>query len=203
MDPETVRKMLQEVAQQQVTLTWWTYLVFAIIAAASAYVGAYLKKKGESYATREDFDTLLDQVKKTNQATEQIKTAIARRSDFEKQVLLDQYKLVVDLETKIMTVATNLNRERSGTHVPDFIKDGDIVPLTQVFEQLAICRWLLRDRFHELLERQSQLLLKIANERDEDSLKRLVVEFAKSATSFSEAMEEVFKIGTITWGTEA
>ncbi len=33
MDPEAVRKMLQEVTQQQLTLTWWTYLIFAIIAA--------------------------------------------------------------------------------------------------------------------------------------------------------------------------
>jgi hypothetical protein len=202
MEPEAVQKMLTEVIQQeQVTLAWWTYVVFGIVAVLSAYLGAYLKKKGENYATKEDFDALLDQVKKTNQATEEIKTTIARRSDFEKQVLLDQYKLVIDLQTKIMSVATNLNRVRSGVQIPDFIKDLDIVPLTHVFEQVAINRWLLKDRFHELLLQQAQLLLKIANEKNEESLKRLSMQFEEQVTNFSKAMDEVFMIAKITSGT--
>jgi hypothetical protein len=196
MNPEEVSKMLQEVIQQQqVTLTWWTYIVFALIAVLSAYLGAYFKKRGETYATREDFDILLDQVKKTNWSTEQIKTTIARRSDFEMQVLLDRYKMVVDLEIKISSVATNLNRLRMGTHVPDFIKDGDIVPLTQVFEQLSINCWLLGDLFHELLLYQSHLLLSMANERDGTSWG----EYEESVTHFSRAMDKVFKISAITW----
>lgn len=203
MNSETVRKMLQEVIQQQqVTLTWWTYLIFAVIAVLSTYVGAYLKKKGETFATKEDFNVLLAQVKKTNRATEQIKTAIARRSDFEKQILLDQYKMVVDLETDIMTISTNLNRLRSGAQVPEFIVGGDIVPLTRVFEQLAINRWLLRDQFYSLLLRQAQLLLAIANEREPGSLRNLMGEWERSVTNFSEVMDRVFKISRITWNAD-
>jgi hypothetical protein len=203
MNPEAVRKMLQEVIQQQqVTLTWWTYLIFAVLAVLSTYLGAYLKKKGETFATREDFNVLLAQVKKTNRATEQIKTAIAKRSDFEKQILLDQYKMVVDLETNIMTISTNLNRLRSGTQIPEFIVDGDIVPLTRVFEQLAINRWLLRDQFHSLFLHQARLLLAIANERDAGLLRKLLGEWEQSVTNFSEAMDRVFKISTITWNAD-
>jgi len=203
MNPEAVRTMLQEVIQQQqVTLAWWTYLIFAVIAVPSNYFGAYLKKKGETFATREDFNVLLAQVKKTNRAAEQIKTAIARRSDFEKQILLDQYKMVVDLETNIVTISTNLNRRRSGTQVPEFIVDGDIVPLTRVFEQLAVNRWLLRDQFHSLLLHQAQLLLAIANERDAGSLGKLLGEWEQSVTNFSEAMDKVFKISKITWNVD-
>ncbi|WP_309728131.1 hypothetical protein [Chamaesiphon sp. OTE_75_metabat_556] len=205
MDLEAVRKMLQEVIQQQpVTLTWGTYLVFALIAMLSAYLGAYLKKKGETYATREDFYMVLDQVKKTNRATEEIKTAIARRSDFEMQVLLDRYKLVVDCETKIQTIATNVNRLRSGVQVPpDFIKDEDIVPLTQVFEQLSINHWLLGDSFHDLLLFQSKLLLTIANEKDSAKLATHTEKYQQSLIAFSKAMDDTFKISTITWSGEA
>lgn len=204
MDLETVRKMLQEVIQQQpVTLTWWTYLVFALIAILSAYLGAYLKKKGETYATREDFYMVLDQVKMTNRATEEIKTAIARRSDFELQVLSDRYKMIVDCETKIQTIATNVNRLLNGAQVPsDFIQGEEIVPLSQVQEQISINKFLLGERFYNLLISQSKLLLDMATKQKDpdkvqDSLQELLSKYKQSLTEFGDFMDKTFKINEI------
>ena len=42
------------------------------------------------------------------------------------------------------------------------MKDGDIVPLTEVFEGLLADKFLIGERFHNILSNQGQLLLKIA-----------------------------------------
>ena len=42
-----------------------------------AYLGAYLKKKGENLATREDIDDLVDQVKAVTKATKEIEAKIS------------------------------------------------------------------------------------------------------------------------------
>lgn len=44
------------------------------------FLGAYAKKKGESLATKEDFDSLLEQLKKTTATTEGIKADMAKGS---------------------------------------------------------------------------------------------------------------------------
>ena len=201
MDPEAVRKMLQEVIQQEgITLSWWTYLMFAAIAALSAYFGAYFKKRGENYATKRDFNDLLDQVKKTNQATEEIKTSIGRRSDFEQKIVLDQYEKAVALETKIITISTNLNRIRSGIKVLGLIDGPDFLPpLTEVYEELETYRWLLKGRLHGLLTGQADLLQDIARDLKSMGNKHQAFrqKFLKSTEDFSKAMDAVFKIKNI------
>ncbi len=53
-------------------------LLFTFVAAgAGAYVGSYLKKKGENLATREDIDGLVQQVSAVTKATKAIEAQIS------------------------------------------------------------------------------------------------------------------------------
>jgi hypothetical protein len=54
------------------------YLVMMIAGGIGAYIGAYLKRKGENFATKEDFNSIVDQMKEMTLAT---KTIEARISD--------------------------------------------------------------------------------------------------------------------------
>src|SRR5882762_7793199 len=68
--------------------------------------------------------------------TKQITLKLEKRSNFEEKVLLDRYEVIRQLGTRLGRVETNLRRIRRGTEVKGFMKDGDIVPLTEVFEGL-------------------------------------------------------------------
>ena len=61
-------------------LPWWSYLIALIFPFIGGYLVAYAKKKGEGLATKEDFYSLLEQVKATTVATEEIKTEMAKGS---------------------------------------------------------------------------------------------------------------------------
>lgn len=57
-------------------------LVFAVSFLASligSYLGAYFKRKAENLATKEDFEDLLGQVKKSTELTEQIKLDLSHK----------------------------------------------------------------------------------------------------------------------------
>lgn len=56
------------------------YVVLFVIAGLGAYLGSYLKKKGENLATHEDIDKLVKQVSVVTIATKQIEATISRAS---------------------------------------------------------------------------------------------------------------------------
>jgi hypothetical protein len=56
------------------------YGILLVTAGAGGYLGAYLKKKGENLATREDIDKLVAQVSAVTAATKQIEARIDRAS---------------------------------------------------------------------------------------------------------------------------
>jgi hypothetical protein len=51
-------------------------IVTALVAGVAAYLGSYLKKKGENLATHEDIDKLVSQVSAVTAATKQIESQI-------------------------------------------------------------------------------------------------------------------------------
>lgn len=57
----------------------WFWLFTVICAAGGAYLGAYLKKKGENLATHEDLDELVAQMKATTEATKAIEARISNQ----------------------------------------------------------------------------------------------------------------------------
>ena len=78
MDPEQY-KLLQHAVREGLASTQWLFFIVSfVLAAMGVYFGAYLKKKAESIASHEDFETVLDEVTKQTEATGQIQTTLQK-----------------------------------------------------------------------------------------------------------------------------
>lgn len=76
MDPEQY-KLIQQAVREGLVSTQWVFIVVSfILAALGAYLGAYLKKKGETIASHEDFETVLAELEKQAKATGRIQTTL-------------------------------------------------------------------------------------------------------------------------------
>jgi hypothetical protein len=137
-----------------------------------------------------------------DQYKKEVELRLQRRSNFEERILLDRYTILRDIQSRIQRVMTDLNRRRSGTEVEGLMRGKDIVPLTEIFELIATNRYLITDRFYEILSRQAQLGIEYANAPDTDLMK-VKSEYMELEKSFDAAMNEVFGIDKITWETRA
>jgi hypothetical protein len=72
-----MRALLEQYLGGGVHLALWSYVALALVTLVGAFLGAYLKKRGEEFATKQDFQEILYRVKKTTEATEEIKAAIS------------------------------------------------------------------------------------------------------------------------------
>jgi hypothetical protein len=80
MTPEQFAKLIDDGIKNGITSASWRLIIFSILAAfVGAWVGGYLKKKSEHYATKEDFDELLRQVIETTKATEAIRLEMGEK----------------------------------------------------------------------------------------------------------------------------
>lgn len=85
MSPDQIKSIVETTLNDGLGFPWWAYLLAFVAAFFGSYVGAYAKRKAENLATKEDFDELLSQVKKTTEETEKIKTDISRVSWVDQQ----------------------------------------------------------------------------------------------------------------------
>jgi hypothetical protein len=87
MDKETIQQIAAEVvAQLPLGDRYWMYMylvinvaVVAVAAALAAWFGSFLKTKGQNFATKQDFDELLRQLRTNTDAVETIKSEIGQR----------------------------------------------------------------------------------------------------------------------------
>lgn len=81
MSEALIREIAQQIFHEQILLNWKFYLIFMLLilvaSCGSAFVASYFKKRGETYATKADFDELLNQLKQTTKSTEEIKIAVS------------------------------------------------------------------------------------------------------------------------------
>jgi hypothetical protein len=124
---------------------------------------------------------------------------LQRRSNFEERVLLDRYTLLRDIHTKIGKVTTDLNRVKSGSTVKGLEVNGELVPLTEVGDLIERNRYLITERFRDILLSQCQLELEYANTKDPTIIKKQVAEYLELELAFDKAMNEVFGLDKITW----
>ncbi|WP_153130494.1 hypothetical protein [Dechloromonas hortensis] len=85
MSPEQIKSIVETALKDGLAFPWWAYFVAFVIPFVGSYFGSYAKRKAENLATKEDFDELLSQVKKTTEETEKIKTDISRVSWVDQQ----------------------------------------------------------------------------------------------------------------------
>lgn len=127
-------------------------------------------------------------------------TLLKRRSAFEDKVLSDRFALITGLSARLERVMTNLNRLRSGQPAPDgFMKQNEIVPLTEIFEDLVVHRLVLGDDFYGLFLNQAELALKVANVRSPEDWAKSGDEWTRLREEIRLAAEAAFGISKIRW----
>ncbi len=187
---ESLKQSFDEENPVEALMVWATkyspgVLALLIVATAAVYVLKLLTEK----VVANQFELY----------TKQTELRLKNRSDFEQRILVDQYELVSDLAERLGRIATDLNRNRSGTSIEGLFRDGDIVPLTEVFELLTSKRYLLKQRFYEIFLNQAQTILSSAKSNDKDELGRLEAQYKRNLESLYETMNEVFGIERISW----
>ena len=91
--------------------SWALTLVPFLSAGAGAYLGSYLKKKGENLATHEDIGKLVDQVRAVTTTTKEIEAKISsdvwdrqQRWELKREVLFKAAKQLADLEDAVLAL---------------------------------------------------------------------------------------------------
>lgn len=76
MKAERIQALAQAIVAEQAP-SWWSWIVWvaliAVASAAGAFAGAYLRKRGENYATKQDFDELKERLRETTAVAEQVR----------------------------------------------------------------------------------------------------------------------------------
>lgn len=80
MSPEDIRAVVEAAIRDGLRFPWWSYMLAVLLSMSGAYIGAYFKRKAEDRATQENFDKLREQLRKTTQDTEEIKTTLSRKN---------------------------------------------------------------------------------------------------------------------------
>ena len=87
MGIDEAEKIIGFLESHHFSLVWWNYLLVGFLAILGGYVGSYLRKKGELKAISEDFESILAQVKKQAEETENIKIQFEKQfSAFESEL---------------------------------------------------------------------------------------------------------------------
>ena len=210
MEVEDIRKLLDEYVANGVHLSLWSYLILAVVTLIAGFSGAYMKKRGENYATKQDFDDILERVKETTKTTEEVKAVInrsskelelklERRSEFEQQILLERYKLVCEFAQRLSQITTDLNRAYHGKKVEGLFDGNEVVPLTAVFEDLAAKKFQLSEQFHRYFYRQAQVVLSLANLEDKESRRDTESKYLQNLAQLTEMANAEFGTDKVSW----
>ena len=173
-------------------LTWaanYSMPVLILLAIGSAFT--FVFQKIVEKAVEAQFD----------RRTKRIELLLEKRSNFEEKVLLDQYKTVADLQTKLSRVGADLRRARGGVNVKGLYKDNEILPLSAIFLELEAKQFLLRKEFHTLLLQEANNLLKFANTKAQEEASTLMLEYQQLNDEFHAEMNDWFGVDRICWFT--
>jgi hypothetical protein len=78
MDYEQIKTIVEEVINNATIVDWWIYVLIIAFSAIGGFIGAYLKKKGENLATKEDIEIITEKIEKIrSQYSEQLETVKA------------------------------------------------------------------------------------------------------------------------------
>ena len=140
MNPDTLREIVEDAVYHadrlRIVIDVLLVVVVGIAGAIGSYWGAYLKTRGKNLATKDDFDNLLEQGRKTTQATEEVRRQIQGWSEFRDKVLMERYTLIKDINQRLETVRIGWERLKKGLPTRLEIVNGETLMLT---ESTPIC----------------------------------------------------------------
>ena len=159
MDIETAN-IIKDAVQDGFASSSWILLLCTLIGAAiGAFIGSYLKRKGEQRAINEDFGAILRQIHAQTRVSEEVKRDIAKelsrfenrlnnRSEFEQHLLLERYKLISQFASRFGRLTTDLNRRWHGKKVEGLFDGNELLPLTAIYEDLSASSFQLSEKFY-------------------------------------------------------
>lgn len=125
MQPTELKLVIEEAFRQGFAYPWWALLMGIVGSAIGAVVGAYLSKRGEARAIRDDFDQIRNQLKTTTEDTEQIKELLSSKAWRSQQQwsALEQYysSLLTNLHAFRLALSglADYYMEPGSEHTPD------------------------------------------------------------------------------------
>lgn len=129
MDPKQLQELITQAVTESSKIEWWAYFLFFLMALAGSFVGAYLKKKAENYASKEDFNNLLEQVKKTSEATEKIKNEFyLTKATYDKYI-----ETVMTYYSNVYRYYRSCQKAARATHIQ--YSNGSMVTTKELWEQ--------------------------------------------------------------------
>jgi len=78
MDTELIMQIANEIVTEKILHNWEFYVIIFVLFFLSSFVRSYLTGRGKQYARKSDIDAILDELKKTTRATEEIKSNIEK-----------------------------------------------------------------------------------------------------------------------------
>jgi hypothetical protein len=113
------------------------FVTTALGAGIGAYLGSYLRKKGENLATHEDIDKVLDQVSAVTKTTKQIEARISNE--------VWQKERKSDLQLKLIDSVNTLTSQ----YLQSFISDHNQVPTLEWFSSFSATDAAVKALFDE------------------------------------------------------
>lgn len=130
MSDESILELVRQAIEGQVLVSWRFYLVLVAVVflttAASNFLAAYFRTRGARYATKADFDELLNELRESTKATEEIKRTISHEAWLERERSITRRGKLEDLLRAVYELHLWLDREKdhalfdgSASEVPD------------------------------------------------------------------------------------
>jgi hypothetical protein len=131
MTPEQVKLFIEEALRGGIWFPWWLYVIAGVCTFLGAFLGAYAKRKGENWATKEDFKIVIQQLQATTSLTESIKSDIARVSWVDQkrwELKRDLYSMLLEGLYEEKSALVRLAKEEKGSVVaPEFANLKELI----------------------------------------------------------------------------
>src|ERR1700689_1834778 len=119
-------------------------LFFALFAGVGAFLGSYLKRKGENLATQEDIDKLVRQIRAVTEATKEIEAKISndmwdrqKRWEMKREVVFGETKGVGLVMDKLPSLHSAYRSERESVEKGNPEWHGGISKAIAAFSEAA------------------------------------------------------------------
>lgn len=117
MSEAVIREIARQIIQEQLLQNWIFYSVLLALllvsSVASGFIASYIRKRGETYATKADLAELVAQLRATTEAAEQVKTAIAHTDWSVKEWKTLRRVKLEELVENVYALRLWLDKERS------------------------------------------------------------------------------------------
>lgn len=99
MNYEQIKIIVEEAIHDATIVDWWIYVLIIVFSAIGAFLGAYLKKKAENLATKEDVEDITQKIEDI-------------RSQYSKQLELHKASLQLSNQLKLAALDKRLEKHQ-------------------------------------------------------------------------------------------